>query len=176
MTSDDDENDVQTVINNLALSKSRFTPAYLYALNICRQNAIEDPSAVTTAEYWERHKAARLEYDTLDDDTKELWICTSRAHILKQPHIADQIVTMLQQNPKRSWLGLEEDLGNWCSAVTIRKWLTSRESFKHYAERIFPNLLPHQKLKHKEFAYRFRKNWGLGKGKNPNLMRSGCGD
>lgn len=47
--SDDDKDDNQTVINDVALAESRFTPTYLYALNICMQKAIEDPSAVITA-------------------------------------------------------------------------------------------------------------------------------
>jgi len=27
---------------------------------------------------------------------------------------------------------------------------------------MYPNLLHHQKVKHKEFSHRFRNNWGMG--------------
>ena len=80
------------------------------------------------------------------------------------------MIDSLRKNPKRSWLGLEDDINYWCSASTIRIWLTSRDSFKYYAERIFPNLLPHQKEKHAAFAYRLRNNWGRGGGKFLHIM------
>jgi len=40
-----------------------------------------------------------------------------------------------------------------------------QETFSYYAEQILPNLLPHQKIKYKEFSYCFRDNWGMGAGK-----------
>ena len=70
----------------------------------------------------------------------------------------------MEKNPKKSWVGLEADIGYWCSACTIRKWLLKQETFSYYTERILPNLLPHQKVKHKDFAHRFRYNWGMGGG------------
>lgn len=71
----------------------------------------------------------------------------------------------LEINPRRSCLGLEYNIKYWCSATTIRKWLVKQEMFSYYAERILPNILPCQKLKHKEFAHRFRNKWRMGCGK-----------
>ena len=147
------------------MASDRFTPAYLYALNKCRLDAINDPSSVTTTEYWQRHIRARNEFVNENDEVKDLWQMKSRQHIHRQPHIAELIISALEKNPRRSWMGLESDIDNWCGATTIRKWLTTTESFSYYAERILPNLLSHQKVKHKEFAERFRMNWGLGAGK-----------
>ena len=140
-------------------------PEFLYAINRCRQQAIDDPSSITTKEYWERHDVARAKYRKTDDETKTLWSLRSRQHLHRQPNIKDLIMAALDVNPKRSWLGLEHDIEYWCSATTIRKWLVHQETFSYYAERILPNLLPHQKVKHKEFAHLFRNNWGMGGGK-----------
>ena len=37
-----------------------------------------------------------------------------------------------------------------------------QEMFNYYTEHILLNLLPHQKVKHKEFAFRYQNNWGMG--------------
>ena len=146
--------DKKTVIDDYELAEERFTPAYLYALNKCRLEAINDPSSVTTREYWQRHIQARNEFVNENDEVKDLWQMRSRQHIHRQPHIAELIISALEKNPRRSWMGLESDIDNWCGATTIRKWLTTTESFSYYAERILPNLLSHQKVRHKEFAER----------------------
>ena len=146
------------MIDDLVLATKKFTSSYLFAINCCRQQAIDDPSNITTTEYWQRHRAARNQFDAVDADTKLLWELRSREHLHRQPQIAKLILLVFDKNPKRSWLGLETDIDYWCSATTIRKWLTQQETFSYYAERILPNLLPHQKVKHKEFAYRYRMN------------------
>ena len=46
------------VIDDIDLDTDRFTPSYIFALNRCWQQAISDPSSITTAEYWQRHRAA----------------------------------------------------------------------------------------------------------------------
>ena len=38
----------KTVIDDAQLAAERFTPQYLYAINCCRQHAINDPSSITT--------------------------------------------------------------------------------------------------------------------------------
>ena len=161
---------VETVVTNLQLAESYFTPQYMFALNECRLLAIDDPSSITTTEYWERHRTARQQYKDIDSDTKIIWESKTREYLHRQPQIAGLIINALQLNPKVSWLGLECAVDNWCSAKTIRTWLTSRHTFGYYAERIFPLLLPHQKLAHKAFATRFRCNWGLGPGKYLLIM------
>ena len=142
---DDAVKPIETVITSATLAASYFTPQYLFALNECRQLAIEDPSSVTTAERWDRFRSAKDRFKSLDPDMLATWQVKSREHIHRQPHIASQLITYLQANSKRSWLGLEADIDNWCSAATIRMWFTSRPTFGYYSERIFPFLLPHQK-------------------------------
>ena len=64
--------DGKTVIDDHELATKRFTASYLFSLNRCRQLAIDDPSNITTAEYWQRHRAARNEFKEVNDETKEL--------------------------------------------------------------------------------------------------------
>ena len=131
------------MISDYAFVTQKFITKFLYTLNqCCRFTSIDQP-AVTTAEYWERHITTRKQYDEIDPDTKEIWNACARMHVLRQPQIPDLIIAALAKNPKRSWLGLEDDIGNWCSANTIRRWLTSRDSFSYYVECIYPNLFPH---------------------------------
>ena len=76
------------MIDDHALATKRFTASYLFSLNRCRQLAIDDPSNITTAEYWQRHRAARNEFNEVNDETKELWKLRSREHIHRQSQIA----------------------------------------------------------------------------------------
>ena len=123
MVSKKDEHKNKTVIDCLELATERFTPEYLYAINRCRGQAIDDPTSITTKEYWERHKQARVEYKDTDEDTQALWTHRTRQHLHLQPQIPSLILSALDKDPKRSWLGLEVDIQYWCSACTIRKWL-----------------------------------------------------
>ena len=145
--------------------------AYVHiSLNDYRLQAIDDPSAVTTAEYWDRFKEAKKKFKNLDTDTLAIWNARTREHLHRQPHVSEQLIAALQSNPKRSWLGLESDINSWCSAVTIRSWLMSRPTFGYYTERISPLLLAHQKRAHLAFAKRFLLNWGRGLGKYLLIM------
>ena len=116
-----DDEPRKTVIDVMQLAEERFTPAYLYAVNRCRQHANTDPSSITTKEYWERHNAARDEFKIADGDTKSLWLLRSRQHLHRQPQISSLILAAVDRDPKRSWLGLESDIDFWCSGCTIRK-------------------------------------------------------
>ena len=168
--SEEDDVPVETVITSSKIAETYFTPQYLCSLNECRRLAIEDPSSITTSEYWKRHRTARKKYKQLDPDTKAIWLAKARKHLHRQPQIVSILISILQRNPKRGWLRLESDIRNWCSANTIKLWLTSHSTFGFYTERVFPLLLPHQKLAHKAFATRFLCNWGRGPGKYLLIM------
>ena len=68
---DESKQPINTVITDPQLAESYFTPQYLYALNECRLHAIDDPSSITSAEYWERHRTARKLYKTIDPDKNQ---------------------------------------------------------------------------------------------------------
>jgi len=69
------------------------------------------------------------------------------------------------KNKSISYKSLSGALNFWCSADTIRRWVTSREGFSLYTERVIPLLTQEQKHKHLKFAKHYLNNWGLGAGK-----------
>jgi hypothetical protein len=71
---------------------------------------------------------------------------------------------MLKRNPKISWESLELAIDRWCSASTIRRWVTSFDGLQTYCERVIPLLSDKQRQSHLTFAGRFRNNWALGAG------------
>jgi len=148
----DEEKEVKSVIDDKALAEKTFTAEYLYALNMCRHLAEENLDTIDRKEYQQRFIMARLEFEHLDSGTKELWEGKRRAHLLRQPAIKESIIDAIRKNPKISWSGIEAEIDFWCSASTIRKWVTSRKGYSLYAERIIPLLSPEQKRKHFEFA------------------------
>jgi hypothetical protein len=87
-------------------------------------------------------------------NTKEVWESKRRSHLLQQPRIKDEIVSLLKKNPKSSWRHIEETINHWCCDSTIRRWLTSKEGYNLYAERVIPLLSDSQKKKHLDFLRR----------------------
>ena len=164
----DGENDC--VITNRALARSIYTPKELFALNYCRKKVakFEEVSSRETHQRW--YKEGRMRYVQLDQDSKLLWEQHAREHDEKQPNIKYRIVEELKRNPKISWAALEKQIGYWCSASTISRFVTSFSGYKCYCERVLPLLSETQKKSHLEFAKRFRNNWGLGGGKTLLIM------
>jgi hypothetical protein len=74
-------------------------------------------------------------------------------------------VTALKKNPKSSWRHIEKTINHWCCNSTIPRWLTSKDGYKLYANRVIPLLSDPQKKKYLDFSKHFRSNWGLGPGK-----------
>jgi hypothetical protein len=53
----------------------------------------------------------------------------------------------------------------WGASFTTVLWVTSREGYGLYAERVIPLLSADQRKKHYDFSKRFQNNWGKGGGK-----------
>ena len=109
-------------------------------------------------------------FDQLDAGNKAMQAERSRLHLAQQPFIKDRIIDLLQTNNNASYVQLESSINNWCSAETIRRWVTSRPGYKLYRERIVPLLSHEQQHLHYNFAQRFCNNWGLGPGKYLLIM------
>jgi hypothetical protein len=88
-----------------------------------------------------------------------------RQHLHRQNSIREEIIDAIKKNPKRSWKGIEADIGHWCSAPCIQRWVTSRDGYRLYAERVIPLLSDKQQKAHYNFTRLFRTNWRLGEGK-----------
>ncbi len=135
----------KSVIDGLELAERVFTTVYLYAVNECRRNAKDYLEDVDRKSHTNRFAEATKRCESLDTNTKEVWESKRRSHILRQPRIKDEIVTALKKNPKSSWQHIEKTINHWCCGSTIRRWLTSKEGYKLYAECVIPLLSDPQK-------------------------------
>ena len=94
----------------------------------------------------------------------DLWKSKQRGHNAKRPAIETALADALQKNNSASYASLEAKIDYWCSAGTIRRWVTSRDGYRVYKERIIPLLSDEQKTKRFDFVRNFRNNCGLGGG------------
>jgi hypothetical protein len=158
------ERESKSVINDYDLADKIYTAPYLYSLNKCREEAEDNLNSVSKDKYKERFLKAMAAYETIGDEKKVEWELERRQHFLKQNSIKNDIIAAIRKNPRRAWVGIKTDINNWCSAATIRRWVSSRAGYKLYVERVIPLLSGTQKKSHFEFSKHFRNNWGLGKG------------
>ena len=141
----------------LAPARNFFTPEQMFfrrKLKEVKSDADEKIDMSTLRE------DCKNEFDHLDQAVKDQYEAEAR-----QPLIATSIKDYLNKNPSISYHGIANSINNWCSPVTIQRWITSREGFKIYAERVIPLLSKEQKMKHLSFAKRFLNNWNRGPGK-----------
>jgi hypothetical protein len=115
------------IIEDREMAKSKYTAKHLYALN-ARRDCRDDLAKFSTQSreaHHERFKKAADEYDELEPDTKRNWDMVAREHDEQQLNIKQRIIEALKANPKIYWQALEETIQHWCSASTIRRWVTS---------------------------------------------------
>jgi hypothetical protein len=165
---DDDER--KSVIEDKAFARSIFNMRHLYALNYCRKKQSEDNLYGTITLHRKNYSEGVAMFDTLSPDNLAVWEMEARSHDNLQPMIKHVICDYLRKNPKISWDALEGKIDRWCSADTIRRWLTSFDGYKTYCERVIPNSSDGQKKAHADFSRHFRNNWGLGGGKYLLIM------
>jgi hypothetical protein len=104
-------------------------------------------------------------WQALSEEQKTVWACLSREHHERQPLIRDQILDAIRANPTKSFEQISSDIGGWCAASTIHRWLQSQETYGTYVERILPLLTKHQMTRHVDFAQLVRANWNLPVGR-----------
>ena len=167
-TTEDDKR--ECVIEDREYARIVFNPRHLFALNYCRKERSEENVHGNTTIHRENYSKALAKFETLSPDDRVLWESEARRHDALQPTIKHLIIQSLKNNPKLSWEALEGKIDRWCSASTIRRWVTSFDGYQTYCERIIPNLSEKQKKEHATFAKHFRNNWGLGSGKYLLIM------
>ena len=158
----------KSTIDNYKTAEQYFTAKRLYAINKCREAKEDCCDSVSKEADNELLKTYLTEYDTISDDDKQLWELKRREHLARQPYMQNDIVAALSSNPQRSFRGLEQDIGLWCSHKTIERWLKSFDTFTFYKERLVPRLSEAQKAKHLAFAQLVRNFWNI-RDENGNL-------
>jgi hypothetical protein len=164
-SSDEQGGKSKSVIDDYALADRLYTTKYLITIHECRRLAQEDLNSVDRETYSNRFSAASERFNTPDEGNKQRWEMERRRHLHRQNSIREEIIDAIKKNPKRSWKGIEADIGHWCSTPCIRRWVTSRDGYRLYAERVIPLLSDKQRKAHYNFARLFRTNWRLGEGK-----------
>jgi hypothetical protein len=76
-----------------------------------------------TSQNLDFRKKAKLEWTKLSDDERENWVAMAREHFEIQPYIRDLLVDAIIDDPNKSFERLSADIGYWCSASTIHRWL-----------------------------------------------------
>mmetsp|Transcript_5895 Transcript_5895/g.7887 ORF Transcript_5895/g.7887 Transcript_5895/m.7887 type:complete len:146 (-) Transcript_5895:198-635(-) len=79
-------------------------------------------------------------YENENENIKQEWEAKRREHLSMQPKIKGLIMEELRKNKSISYKSLSGALNFWCSADTIRRWVTSREGFSLYTERVIPKV------------------------------------
>jgi hypothetical protein len=115
------ERESKSVIDDYDLADKIYTAPYLYSLNKCREEAVDNLNVVSKDEYKERFLKAMAEYETIGDEKKVELELERRRHLLKQNSIKNDIIAVMRKNPRGACVGVKTDINNWCSAATIRR-------------------------------------------------------
>eukprot|EP00957_Ditylum_brightwellii_P066893 5076925-Ditylum_brightwellii.AAC.1 len=91
---------------------------------------------ITCHERYTMAKDAFKEYDNLPASVKKLWEMQKRQYLERQLLTRDDIIRIIRSNPKYHGM----------------RWVTSRDRYRVYTERIVPLLTPNQKESHLNFA------------------------
>jgi len=89
-------------------------------------------------------KDAERAFEQLDSGTLELWRSKQREHNAKRPAIKAALIDALQKNNSASYASLAAKIDYWCSAGTIRRWVTSRDGYRVLKEikKLSTSILP----------------------------------
>ena len=153
------------VIDSKAAAKVKYTAKNMFISHRVRvRKAEEEVYAYDNGKNNMAHvfrEEAKAEWLSLPAADKVYWESRSRSQITRQEHIADNIIEAMRANPSKSFEQIASDIGNWCSASTIQKWIASKQGYTTYAQRTLPLLTKKQKEKHVTFSKKLRRNWDL---------------
>jgi hypothetical protein len=125
-----------SVIDSFAAAKIRYSTKSLFIANRIRERSEQEKVYA----YEKQRKAerqhlfreeAKAEWVIAERHTPEViayWESMSRRQIARQPLMRDTILELLRANPSKSFANLAEDIGHWCSAGTIHKWIQTRRN------------------------------------------------
>ena len=153
----------KNIIDCYETAKQHFTPESMYIKNKILKEQRQIEMKDTTIQ--DVRRTARLEFAMMSANDKSVWAVVARSNLQRQENISQSIRTLVANNPSITYGAIAKSLGNWCSSSTIHRWITSREGYKLYTERVVPLLSQQQQEKHLLFAKHFCNNWGNGSGK-----------
>ena len=155
--------ETNNIIDSFESARKLFTAEYLFVRD--KVMKVKDQVDAYKNDLAEVNKTAKAEFKTISTGEREKWEAVARAHLERHRRIPDIIRGLVRKNPSITYHGIANALGHWCSASTIQRWVTSREGYKLYTERVIPLLTKEQREKHLAFAKHLINNWGKGIGK-----------
>jgi hypothetical protein len=154
------------IIDSLEATKVHYSAKALFVANRIHERTAKEAvyayESVTRAKHLhEFREEAKGEWVVAEPNIVHFWEAQSRSKIAQQPQIRDNIIEAMRANPTKSFEQITVDIGNWCSASTIQKWIASHSGYTTYAQRALPLLTSVQKEKHVAFPTRLWNNWNL---------------
>jgi hypothetical protein len=86
----------------------------------------------------------------------------ARDHAARQKGAKEEIKDNLNRNGRRSYASLEKAINQWCSKMTIVRYLKGNEDYITYSQNVRPLLSEGNRLKQVKFSEHVRNHWGLG--------------
>jgi hypothetical protein len=91
-------------------------------------NDNDDASSSGSFLTYQYRNSVKDEWDALDAAAREPWEQKAKWHDEMQPSIQRFLVGEINNNPYRTYQELASDIGDWCGASTIQRWLTAKNA------------------------------------------------
>jgi hypothetical protein len=88
----------------------------------------DDASASGSFLTFQYRKDTKEEWDALDRAAREPWEQKAKWHDEMQPSVQQILVGQINNHPYRTYNDLAIDIGDWCGASTIQRWLTAKRA------------------------------------------------
>jgi hypothetical protein len=140
------------VIDSYFSAKVRYTPRNLFIQQRIRDRTEEEE--VVAYNNLKRQQAyiyreeAKGDWILLTAEEQAFWEFEARSKLEYEPYIRDRIIELLCANPSKSFDKVVEDIGHWCSAASIKRWIASKSGYHMYTQRTLPLLTSAQKERH----------------------------
>jgi hypothetical protein len=87
----------------------------------------DDASSESFLTYQFRENAKEA-WDTLDEAAQRPWEQKAKLHDEMQPTIQQTLLSQIKNHPYRTYDLLAMDIGGWCGASTIHRWLMAKQA------------------------------------------------
>jgi hypothetical protein len=88
----------------------------------------DDASSSGSFLTYQYRKDTKEEWDALDRAAREPWEQKAKWHDEMQPSVQQILVGQINNHPYRTYNDLAMDIGDWCGASTIQRWLTAKRA------------------------------------------------
>lgn len=92
------------------------------------ENENDDASSSGSFLAYQYRKDIKEEWDALDQAGREPWERKATWHDEMQPSVQQILVAQINNHPYRTYNDLAMDIGDWCGASTIQRWLTAKRA------------------------------------------------